>query len=471
MSLKHWQIIAGIAIVCFIAGTGVGHYWGREKGRSTSEHSLNIHQFEAIASTDEMKSDSGKTSTYQPGNHLDQSIINLIHEANPKSIANKLDSTTNTYSHDLLELLIQYWAEDDPIAAVAYAMEMEPSKGRLDFLAIALGNLARTDLDAALNWVQEIESKDKQDILIASIYSGYAKVDPIGAIQAAEALPYGYGRDLTLSKVVETWAQTDASSVFDWIETQPVDRSLQDLYGIVMVQYMQQEPAEAGHIIEAMVTGSQKTALACQYSHLLAESNIGEALAWAGQLADEKARTQALAEAVNAWLEVDLEGAFQYVLKTNGETQASLLRNVAVQIANEDPVAAANSLHRFPEEARPDAAKEVAIAWATQDPVGVANWITSLYGSPEHQQAINGAVYPMVKHSPDIAFYLAASMDEKSRYGLMRYAARVWHEVDSSAVYEAIEGDPLLTRHEKNRLLSQVVAESNQMDLVLPAVE
>lgn len=414
-------------------------------------------------------------SDQQIGQQLDalnQRVRALLSEEHAEHIVDKLRAeTSDPHQHALMQMILQFWADENPTAALEYALQMENHAGRLDFLAVALGSMAQYDLTASLEWLDHLDHPQEREILLAAVYAGYAQSAPEAAMRAVEQMSPGYGRDRALAKVAKVWADQDVLAVFDWIETQPVDRRLQDIYTTAMTTYIEQEPENAGYLIEAMRPGSQKTALACQYAQTVASTDIQQALNWAEQLTDPNAQKEALAVTLGVWLDTDVRGAFDYALTTEGELSDTLLKQVAVHLSQDNPQNAVRSLSAFPSTLQPTAAREMARIWATSDPIGVTEWIATMSAGPTQDQAVRGAIHPLVNRAPETAFRLASSLQGTIRYDLMRYTAGAWYEVDPQAAFTAINADHVLTDDAKQLILAQLTRESAAMDLVLPARE
>ncbi|QBG46380.1 hypothetical protein EGM51_02825 [Verrucomicrobia bacterium S94] len=465
------KISVGIGTTCFVAGIGIGYLLANTKTEKQIQPE-NTPQLTQSTESPSIKNAPEEAYLRNRIRNLDKCVEELIDQVDPEVIVNELQhSAAGRKHHALLSLALQYWSDSDPETALEYAQNIEDDEIRLDLLAITLGTLAETDLQKALGYLEQVENNYEREYLLASIYSGIAEIAPETAMESAEQLPLGHGRDLALTKIAEVWAEKDIHAVFDWLETQPVNRQLQSLYGDLMVTYMKQNPNEAEFLISDMAPGNLKTTMACQYAELLAQTDIQSAVAWAEQLADPSAKKEALATAVDAWLETDPEGAFNYAIQCDEASGRKLLSQIAIHMATENPVAAAQTLERFPETTQPENAKEIARIWASHDPEGVESWISTLKNTVSYPQAVRGAVYPLVNRNPESAFNLAASINDSSRYDLMRYTAKVWYESDPEAAYYAVSNDGLLSLREKQQLLAQIEAESTPVDMPLPAVK
>lgn len=400
---------------------------------------------------------------------LVESMRNVLAHQNPENIIEHLRaSRKSSYQKAMLPLVMQLWADHEPEAAVRYASEMEAAEGRLELTAIALESMAKSDLDSALKWVEQTDTIREQEFLYAAVYAGYAEHHPREAMLAVQKMIPGHGRDQATAKIAEVWAETDARAVFDWIETQSVNRDLHEVYGMAMVEYIRQDPDDAGLVIRELSPGDQKTVLACQYTHLLAESDIGRAMDWVESLPEGPAKQQSMGLVVEAWFDVDSERAFEFARSGSEEQQAELLKRVALKMAMKDPVAATGSLNQFPATFRPSAAKDMAIIWAGRDPGGVVNWIAGLRDANVHEQAVRGAIHPLLDRSPDVAFQLAASTSGQSRYHLMQQTAGRWYEIDPGAAMEALETDRNLSVSQKQKIIAEISTKGTLVDILLP---
>ncbi|ADE54255.1 hypothetical protein [Coraliomargarita akajimensis] len=398
-----------------------------------------------------------------------QSIRESVQAHRPENILAELQaSSSGSHQRALIPLVMQYWADEDSHSALSYALQMDAEEDQLELVAIALAGMAKSAPESAVEWVELFENPREQDYLYAAIYSAYAEHHPAEAMTAAQALQAGHRRDFAMAEVAAVWAKQDAEAVFNWLETQPLNRQLQDIYGAAMVDYMQQEPEVAGAIIQELFPSDQQTVLACQYAHMLAKNDIEQALNWVASLPDGPAKTESLGLTIGQWLEVDSEAAFQYALTSDSDLQITLLKRAALNQASLDPAAAAHSLNRFPEATRAEVASDIALLWAQQEPDAVINWIDELEDTDVQQQAVRGAIEPLLNRTPEIAYQLAATVNGGARVELMHYTAKRWHEIDPGAVIDAVQSDPELTPDQKQQLLSSVSTNSATMDILLP---
>jgi len=450
------QFIARIrfAVIGFVLGTACGYFLGtlpfQDKGNSPDQFSTKF-QSSLKKSYREILPPSG-TPPFQ----------DLLEQARR--------APSNVHHKALLHLAFQKLASENLEQAIAYALGIEESDGRLDYLATIFQEVGRTDLTNALVLINQHAPSDSKNILLAAAFTGLAETDPLRAMLRSEELVEGSDQNWVKRSIVEVWAKKDISEVFDWISTQPANMQLKELHEMVIGEYIRQAPHEAGPLIKEMYSGSSKNHLAGQYAHkLVQEGNIRKALDWANTLGDSEAKERVIEVAVEAWAKEDWRSALRYASNYQGAARVGMLEQIAVKIARQDPAQAAKNLANFPEDAQETAAHQIAYIWAEKNPSAVVDWVGQLSPShPHYESIIKGAVNSMYRIEPERAFTLTTFLSSESRLAFMKRTGQRWFENDPDAARAAIMSDPRLGKEEKTTLISEVETSAQIVDILLP---
>jgi len=219
------------------------------------------------------------------------------------AIASLADSKSPDSATEEPEQHIRQWAEEDPSAAAAWAMQQPDPVVRKDALNQVALAWAERDVTKAITWAVQLPLDETQvDILINLGYEA-ARNDPAQALALAGALSPSRNRDDLVVHAISQWANTDALAATEWACTIP-ELALRE-----------------------RVLASITTAVADQNPET-AVTLITETL-WPGE-----SQNQAVIATVQRWSEQDSQGANTWVQQfPAGELKDTALLNlVAVSL-------------------------------------------------------------------------------------------------------------------------------------------
>ncbi len=124
--------------------------------------------------------------------------------------------------NELLTVICLRWADFDPPAALALALDLklDPLSGAL------LPNLAQQwaarDFSAALVWAEGLPEGELRDQVYSRLTYERARKDPVGAARLLAGIrPVGTEREEATLTVVHAWAMRDPAGAHAWVESLP----------------------------------------------------------------------------------------------------------------------------------------------------------------------------------------------------------------------------------------------------------
>ncbi|MEO0795269.1 MAG: hypothetical protein AAFX93_08915 [Verrucomicrobiota bacterium] len=370
------------------------------------------------------------------------------------------------------QVLVSEWSQRDPEASLEYVSGLEDGALRSDLLQIALKEYARAYGTDAIDWVnQHFVDLSTDAYMLPAIYSGLASNNPPqDVITMAEHLPEGIVRNHAVAAVIEEWARQDIGAVFDWIETQPLNQDLFDIYRSVMFRYIDQNPGDADMVILEMRESELKGQLAESFTRQLADQqSVSKALEWAEKIDNKKTRHNATWIALDRWSQQAPMQALEYALENYNTGQyAQLLGQMSENLARTDPVMLAAKINELPEAVQASSGEQVAQHWFKQDPVAAERWLYALPENEVKQRALNVAIDQYVNGNPSKAYELAESMSSDSNY--WAHASKVvgqWYRVDPDSALAAVQTSARLDLDQKAALMQQL-SPNEIVDILLP---
>ena len=120
------------------------------------------------------------------------------------------------------ELLLQLAHEslrEEPLRALELGVKLPAGNSRDELLAQAVGSWSLRDPHDAAEWARSLSADEGRTRALESVVVNWAATDAIAAAKfAMENLPSGKALDRAVVAVVQRWAQSDPSSVAEWIE-------------------------------------------------------------------------------------------------------------------------------------------------------------------------------------------------------------------------------------------------------------
>jgi len=291
---------------------------------------------------------------------------------------------------DILRAVVGAWAVNDPKGFLAATDSVANTKMRETGVASALKALGAGSPQDALDWIKnnstDVSNKDLST-RYESAMSGYATMDPQGALSAASALADGNRNDNQVkSRAMEGIAEglsgqgrfTDAVALFNQL---PANKFQNDGLARVADLWAEVAPQDTANWIGSVSNISLQNDLGQSLTDVWSSSDPAMAAKWAAQL-DQQALAAGVAVSGNG----------------NGNAVDSLLTNVIDTWSKSDLNAAGAFLNQQP----PSPAKDSAIASFAQraaqdDATAAMKWVGTIADPKVQQSAINQVANVWVK--------------------------------------------------------------------------
>jgi len=238
--------------------------------------------------------------------HVVESISDSELPARLEALANE----TNPEAVEMRLLLVDRWAQRDPMAAAAWVSrlgESPPSRAMVKQVAVAWAN---TDLTAAASWLRALPEGEGRQIATIGLAYEAARTEPLTALDLAVALPPTRERDDLLVHAVSQWAGVDASVAADWTLKVPDPILRQRLVASVAIALAGQDPVAAVALaVNGLAAGDEQDRAAVSIVQRWAQQSPQTAASWVAQFPEIPSRDPAMQNLFSIWAAQDSEAA------------------------------------------------------------------------------------------------------------------------------------------------------------------
>ncbi len=254
-----------------------------------------------------------------------QALISGLNRSDFADVLKRVQRIPGSNERELASrLLIARWVQDDPEAALNFAnsnhgyeymaddvfeslasVDLQSALDRakaipesnLRYMALrgVLSFMAESDPAAALTMAQSLGDFPGNESLSSVIYRQWATIDPqAAALQAMQSGMGGTGWQSPLAQVARTWAADDPMSAANWAigltDPQAEARTISQ----VMREWARDDLNAAINWVSSLPPGNSYDAAAAALAFSMAATNPQDAIAWADNIADPTARSNAL---------------------------------------------------------------------------------------------------------------------------------------------------------------------------------
>lgn len=213
--------------------------------------------------------------------------------------------------------LMRSWASMDPVNAAKYFTENPddfatmggrggPGRGDSGAGVIAL-EWAKLDPQAALDWAQGLDGRNKSTALVSVIGEMAAK-DPAEAASVASGLEDD-DRNRAYSEIAEKWAMTDYDSAEAWINTLSGEDK-QDAMGSAISVLANSDPQGASLKVVSMTEGREKERAIRDVGSSWARENPAAAAEW---VAAQESGGDGMRSVIATWSGQDAPAALSFI--------------------------------------------------------------------------------------------------------------------------------------------------------------
>lgn len=301
-----------------------------------------------------------------------------------------LDNPAGYGAESTMKAVAKAWAEDDPAAALSFALEGQTKLNRT-LRDEVLSNWAGTDRAAAADWLATQEDERVRSQLSPYIVEAWAKENPQAALKWCEDNLEGHRLSNAVAKLAEGAASVDAKAAGELVAgMEPSAARTQAAIAVGRVMFPQRFPSEQGvedgavewirslgdpdlqgEVVSKVAWGwaSQDRASMLEFlaspdgarvpmdvystvMHGFARENPQRALEWAGELTGDRS-IEASTRAFSVWNQHQPGAALDWFLEmpSTDQRRPRMLQDLVMSTAYfADSDLAASSLQRLPAE-------------------------------------------------------------------------------------------------------------------------
>ncbi len=279
-----------------------------------------------------------------------------------------------------------------------------PQPAAIEFLE--LNSTGEIESALALALAAGMASEKEKLAHYRKIFKTWAETDPEGALfYAKSSFPAGLMQSETIGIALNIWGARDPRSAWNWAE-ENLDGTLRDrAQNDVIIGWTRKSPATAATWLTSSSSSSQP--LHAAVARTWAERDPAAALAWAGQIQNEKLRS-------------------------------STEKLVATLWASDQPSRAAQLI-----ASRPDLAAAIVRGAGPVEPVLISKVVATMPNSPAKTEATNELVSTWTATQPDTAFSWALKIqDPEARRQAIAQIGTTWGATDPGAALVELQKLP-----------------------------
>ena len=318
----------------------------------------------------------------------------LLPSLGPEAVA-AVAQTLGNFRLDLgaaeFELLLRFWASQDPSAATAWALGLNAAYYKVLAIPIAVELWARADPAAAVAGVTGAAGRDReaaQAIQIALV-KGWSQTDRPGLEKYIYGLGSGPKRQRSLFAYLRALAAEGSDTAIRWGEAIPEEDTRYKLavYRQIMSVLSWVDMLAAMRFCDAHCDGPYGAGL----RNVLIRNRLrngeygGDVVEWVARVPDGDAqkrenKEKALAMAFALWAFRDSASAMDWIEGKIGEGSTEpwlrpLIGTYALQLAASSPAEAIQWAEQVEYESREVLLIRIARSWLTQDPEAAEAWL------------------------------------------------------------------------------------------------
>ena len=249
-----------------------------------------------------------------------------------------------------LQQIVQHVGSTDPLGALAVIQQMPVTTQNNNLVFQTIGQWAQTDPNAAMTWATNNLSGTDQTTGTGIALLGLIQTDPAAGAQYVDTMANNPQRNNLVGQVAASLARTDVDAALSWINGVPDLTAAVRNSAIsgALNPLIQSDPMAAAAKLAALnldptpINNSILSNLSGQIAAGLAQSDPMAAVAWSENLTGA-ARTNALMNSVGSLTNADPTAAWNLAanLPADDPARANLLNSVVNNWGRNDPATAA----------------------------------------------------------------------------------------------------------------------------------
>ena len=357
-----------------------------------------------------------------------------------------------------------------PPDATRHQAENDDARDRAATIRDAGAASAREDPAQALSLVGNYDSEQDKLEFLRGIYSVWASVDPVAALDYAKSsMPAGLARSETIGIAVNKWASVDARAAWLWTEASLSGPLKEQALNDVIIGWTRKSPSEAAQWLVS--SGSNSQPLVGALTRTWAEQDLAGAAAWTSSLENTESAKTANLILASEWANQDPVAAADHfkdvVAQPDGGAIATTIADVWGTL---DPAATSEWVEKLPAgPAKNEAAATLAIVWAASDIQAAVVWSGKLGDQDMRRQVIGhiGSTWGAIE--PDGALNWLYSLPADISKDGISGAFNSWAATDAEGLRQWVDASPPAPEMDQARMsLADVLSSSDvgaSMDL------
>ena len=297
---------------------------------------------------------------------------------------------------------------------------------------------------AALGWVDANLTGPMKEEALVTVTMKWAGADPEAA--AAWFVSTGSTSESVLSGLIDAWADLDPHAAARWVETLKDDRS-KILGRIALVlEWSNQNPAEASAYAMPYLSQEGGADMAGALVNAWGTTDPQNAAKWIDSLPAGTVRDQAAGTLATIWAANDINAATQWATQLpESQLKSGVIDHIATTWGAIEPQKALAWLSTLPlDETRMEATRGALDSWAGTEPNAMAKWIESEPAGAISDQARVSLGSVQIDRDPPAAMQTALGISDPGmrRDELVKYYRR-WSRRDAPSATAWLQTAPL----------------------------
>ncbi|MDE0178140.1 MAG: hypothetical protein OXP36_06045 [Gammaproteobacteria bacterium] len=306
------------------------------------------------------------------------SVANTWFETDPSAALSALASVDTQQTGSWKAQLLRRWVNQDPDAALQWAIE-QPGSDQRDPLRLVAGVVARHSPQAMFELAETLEP-GRRDMVAEMVLHAWGRADPVAALDGLAVIDSAQLRNRVAASIVRSWANDDPRAAFDWVRTEAPSPMRSSMLSSTLGNLGKSDPLRALSLADELDGTVRSTAIE-QVLRVWGREDPRSAAAWLDSSQDTT--PTAVSAVARHYAEVDAEAAFEWVQDQSVEAQRRAVTTVVGRIAAGSPESALRLVNRIRDsQAKLAAEYQVIKTWADTDPRAAVRAIARMDDSP-----------------------------------------------------------------------------------------
>lgn len=399
-----------------------------------------------------------------------------------------------------MRMLLTYWGELDPNAALSYAGELDEDS-RKNLMGAIISGWAKDSPYEALAYARSIEDEKSRNELLRSVSTALSKDDPVGALELLDSLPRPSGRNRyswssNRAVIIKEWAKIDQEAALAYVYGIENNQDRKQLLQNLSYQFVEVDPMLAlslaseaddrwfnssGNVISNWTRHDKGAAWA--YLQSLSDSQyksrlVGHYFSQAGNedphltigliqssLTGET-RKNSLSTVFSNWVRNDYDSAIAYIeTLPSGKDRNDVINSIAYSLAeaNDPDVALAWVMENATGRTQTNAMRSIIDRLSQKDPAKAVNMLNTLPYGRSYSNAVRTLADNWGSHDPEAAYNWISSLpDGPERENAFRSLSRGAAQLDADRAYVIATQMP--EGKERTQMLTEIASAKAKND-------